>query len=76
MARRNHAHFYVLGTIRNYCETDVLNTLLIFLRFELIRGRLLRDEYLAEIAKVRDVLSTQPRTHFQEFLAAWKEPYC
>ena len=29
-----------LPAIRRYCETDVLNTYLIFLRFERMRGRL------------------------------------
>jgi 3'-5' exonuclease len=62
-----------IEAIRNYCETDVLNTYLIFLRFELMRGRLLREEYLAEVARVRDGLQAQPKAHFQEFLAAWAE---
>ncbi|RPH54610.1 MAG: 3'-5' exonuclease [Lysobacterales bacterium] len=57
--------------IRNYCETDVLNTFLIFLRFELMRGRLLREEYLAEVGRVREALEVQQRPHFQEFLASW-----
>jgi 3'-5' exonuclease len=62
--------------IRNYCETDVLNTYLIFLRFELLRGRLLREEYHSEVARVRDALALQPKPHFQEFLAAWQEQPC
>ena len=53
-----------LEQIRNYCETDVLNTLLIYLRFELMRGRLLRDEYQAEVLRVRDVLQAQGKTAF------------
>jgi predicted PolB exonuclease-like 3'-5' exonuclease len=60
-----------LDAIRNYCETDVLNTFLVYLRFELMRGRLMRDEYQAEVARVRDVLAAQGKPHFQEFLAAW-----
>ena len=32
-------------SIRNYCETDVLNTFLVYLRFELMRGMLSREEY-------------------------------
>jgi 3'-5' exonuclease len=59
--------------IRNYCETDVLNTFLIYLRFELMRGRIMRDEYYAELARVREVLALQAKPHFQEFLAAWQE---
>lgn len=60
-----------IESIRNYCETDVLNTLLIFLRFQLMRGRLLRDEYHAELARVRQMLQSQDKSHFQEFVAAW-----
>ena len=53
-----------------------LNTYLIFLRFELMRGRLLPEEYRAEVARVRDTLAQQAKPHFQEFLAAWQEPHC
>jgi predicted PolB exonuclease-like 3'-5' exonuclease len=59
--------------IRNYCETDVLNTFLIYLRFELMRGILSHEEYLAECERVRIALRAQPRRHFDEFLAAWQE---
>ncbi len=65
-----------IDTIRNYCETDVLNTYLIFLRFEMMRGRLMPDEYRVEVARVREVLTQQAKPHFQEFLAAWQEPHC
>ena len=61
-----------IDVIRNYCETDVLNTFLIYLRFEMMRGHLLRDEYQAEVARVRDVLQAQGKPHFQEFVAAWE----
>jgi predicted PolB exonuclease-like 3'-5' exonuclease len=62
-----------IEAIRNYCETDVLNTYLVYLRFELIRGRLNRDEYAAECERVRETLRAQPKAHFQEFLEAWEE---
>ncbi|HEU4655514.1 MAG TPA: 3'-5' exonuclease [Steroidobacteraceae bacterium] len=62
-----------IDEIRNYCETDVLNTFLIYLRFELMRGRLTRDEYLDEVARVRQSLIAQSKPHFDEFVAAWKE---
>jgi hypothetical protein len=51
-----------------------LNTFLIYLRFEMMRGRLLKDEYQAEVARVRDVLQAQAKPHFQEFVAAWEMP--
>lgn len=59
--------------IRNYCETDVLNTFLIYLRFELMRGRLSPEQYAAEGQRVREFLRTQARSHFIEFLDAWPE---
>lgn len=59
--------------IRNYCETDVLNTFLVYLRFELMRGRLNREEYAFELARVRETLRAQGKPHFEEFLAAWPE---
>ena len=65
-----------IDLIRNYCETDVLNTYLIYLRFEMMRGRLLPQEYRDEVARVREVLSQQAKPHFQEFLAAWQESSC
>ncbi len=57
--------------IRNYCETDVANTHLVYLRFQLMRGHLTPAAYEAEIKLVRETLSTYPATHWAEFLAAW-----
>jgi predicted PolB exonuclease-like 3'-5' exonuclease len=59
--------------IRNYCETDVLNTFLIFLRFEFMRGRLSRQEYATEMSRVRDTLAREAKPHFIEFLNAWPD---
>jgi len=60
-----------LKRIRDYCETDVLNTYLIYLRFELLRGRLNAAEHARECARVRQLLEDSPAEHFKEFLAAW-----
>jgi predicted PolB exonuclease-like 3'-5' exonuclease len=57
--------------IRNYCETDVLNTYLVYLRFELIRGRLSAADYDGECERVRESLLAEERPHFNEFLDAW-----
>lgn len=59
--------------IRNYCETDVLNTYLIYLRFELMRGHLTPDSYIQECQRVRESLKTEQKPHLNEFLNAWKE---
>lgn len=58
--------------IRDYCETDVLNTYLIFLRFELIRGNLDQKGYDAELARTRDYLKAEAKPHFKAFLDLWK----
>jgi hypothetical protein len=58
-----------IDTICDDCETDVLNTYLLFLRFQLMRGQLSRAIYEAEIDLVRDGLVAP---QWQTFLAAWK----
>ena len=57
--------------IRRYCETDVLNTYLIYLRFEMMRGRLSRERHAEEQEKVRAMLRAGTEPHFAEFLSAW-----
>ena len=60
--------------IRDYCETDALNTYLMYLRFELMRGALDSDEYANEIKLVRQFLQDNAdKQHWQEFLAAWSK---
>jgi hypothetical protein len=61
-----------IEAIRNYCETDVANTHLVLLRFQLMRGTLTQDAYQREIALVRETLAGYSGPHWQEFLAAWK----
>lgn len=57
--------------IRNYCETDVANTHLVYLRFQLMRGHLTPAAYATEIKLVRDTLASYTAPHWAEFLAAW-----
>ncbi len=57
--------------IRDYCETDVLNTWLVFLRFEFMRGNLDAKDLEREFALVRETLATMDQPHLNEFLAAW-----
>ena len=61
-----------IDSIRDYCETDVLNTYLVYLRFELVRGRLSQEQYIQECQLVKDTLSKQDKPHLQAFLTAWK----
>jgi len=60
-----------IESIRNYCESDVLNTYLVYLRFELMRGRLNASEYSRECDIVRAALEEDGRPHVCEFLGAW-----
>ena len=60
-----------IAAIRAYCETDVVNTYLIFLRFELVRGNLTATEHAAETAKLRKMLRESDAAHLREFEAAW-----
>jgi hypothetical protein len=57
--------------IRHYCETDVINTYLVYLRFELMRGRLTHDEHARECGLVRNWLGAAGAPHLARFLAAW-----
>jgi len=60
-----------LMEIRNYCETDVVNTYLVFARFQLMRGQFTQARYEKEIELVRDTLKKSDEKHWQEFLAQW-----
>jgi predicted PolB exonuclease-like 3'-5' exonuclease len=60
-----------VDAIRNYCETDVLNTYLVYLRFELVRGHLSEVAYERECDTVRAALADDERPHVSEFLSAW-----
>jgi predicted PolB exonuclease-like 3'-5' exonuclease len=58
--------------IRQYCETDVLNTYLIYLRFEMLRGHFTRERYAEEVERVKVLLRAGKEPHFAEFLRAWE----
>lgn len=60
-----------LEDIRNYCETDVVNTYLVFLRFQAMRGALTADQHRAQRDLVRSTLERSSGPHWQEFLARW-----
>ena len=62
-----------IGEIRAYCETDVLNTWLVYLRFEFMRGNLDAPGLAREFALVRETLAGMDVPHLNEFLAAWPE---
>jgi hypothetical protein len=57
--------------IRNYCETDVVNTYLLYTRFQRMRGVLDEAACAAEEQRVRDALAALPQPHWREYLQAW-----
>jgi len=60
-----------IDAIRAYCETDVMNTWLLYVRLLAMRGELESAAYEGEIALVRSKLSQMGQPHWVEYLAAW-----
>jgi predicted PolB exonuclease-like 3'-5' exonuclease len=58
--------------IRAYCETDVLNTYLLYARFQLVRGQFSPTQYQEELAFIRSTIAGLDGQHWKEFLEAWK----
>jgi len=55
--------------IRDYCETDVLNTYCVYLRFELMRGVINEHEYTQALERLRHYLGAQTdKAHLGDFL--------
>lgn len=62
-----------IGLIRDYCETDVLNTYLVYLRYQLMRGVFTGQGYDRECRRVRELLAGSDKPHWQAFLKEWPE---
>ena len=60
-----------IAAIRSYCETDVVNTYLLYLRFQLMRGLLEPAAHQKEVDLVRATLAKLPDPHWGEFLRQW-----
>ena len=60
-----------IDAIHDYCETDVVNTYLVFLRFQKMRGVMSASAYEAEIQFIKESLAALKLPHWEEFLAAW-----
>jgi len=61
--------------IRDYCETDVLNTYLVYLRLMHHRGSISTEAYNRGIADIVSLIETEgeARPHLAHFLDAWGE---
>jgi 3'-5' exonuclease len=60
-----------LEDIRRYCETDVMNTWLLYCRFQKMRGGFTDAEHGREVQLARDTLAAVDEPHWAEYLAAW-----
>lgn len=60
-----------IADIRDYCETDVVNTYLVYNRFRRMRGELTAEEEKTETDFIRARLGEIGAQHWTEFLAAW-----
>lgn len=57
--------------IRDYCETDVANTHLVYLRFQLMRGHLGKNAYEQEVDLVRETIEGYQGKHWDAYISAW-----
>jgi predicted PolB exonuclease-like 3'-5' exonuclease len=60
-----------IAAIRAYCETDVVNTYLLYLRFMQLRGVLNAAAYAEEVALTRKRLGELPERPWGEYLREW-----
>ncbi len=65
-----------LATVRDYCETDVLNTYLVYLQFALMRGELSPQQRALTHDRLRQLLADSDKPHWLQFLNAWKSAPC
>jgi len=62
-----------LAKIRDYCEVDTVNTYLLFLRFQFLRGVFSKDAFEKEKDVLRQHLKEQAKPHWREFLERWTD---
>ena len=53
--------------IRDYCETDVLNTYFVFLRYQLISNNITIDNYKKLLEEIFSFLDKSDKKHWKEF---------
>jgi predicted PolB exonuclease-like 3'-5' exonuclease len=62
-----------IAKIRSYCETDALNTYLVYLNWERNRGNLGAEQYLQQCDSIRAQLKASEQPHLIEFERNWIE---
>ena len=61
-----------IESIRNYCETDVVNTYLIWLQFERMRGRLTEMQWQTLRQQMHQWLRDSGQPHLMAYAQAWR----
>lgn len=61
-----------LASIQHYCETDVLNTYLIYLHYQLFRGKISLSELEHEKERLYTALESSEKQHLLDFLSRVK----
>lgn len=61
--------------IRDYCEGDVLNTYLVYLRYQHHNGLLTRESYNQAVGDILSLIQNEKdqRPHLGEFFTSWEE---
>ncbi len=62
-----------IQAVRDYCESDVINTYLVFLKNELLRGRINHNGYKLSIDDLLTFMQKENKAHFTEFIQEWKK---
>jgi len=64
-----------IQAVRDYCETDVLNTYLVYIRYMLHRGTMNLEGYNRAVADVITMIEQAgpAKPHLQAFMEAWGE---
>ena len=59
--------------ISNYCDFDVFNTYLVFLKYQAMIGKLSEDQLSSKLKQFRIMLKDTDEKHFEVFLKRWEE---
>lgn len=64
-----------IAEIRNYCETDVINTFLLYLSYQLHNGSMQKEAFNKNRQSLVKILenNNENKSHFKEFLEEWKK---
>lgn len=59
--------------IKDYCETDVLNTYLVYLKYALHIGKICDQSYSESLQEVNNLLVSSELNHWKQFKKAWND---